>query len=395
MRKQTILHRDELYKQVWDTPMSRLAREYGISGKGLAKICKKLNVPVPPRGYWAKIRSGLKLKQPLLPKLKHGQPESHILSTFQYDNRESDKLKDFSEDAVNLINSVLAFPPAKVPTELDSPDPLILKTQKNLEKKKPKDHPLISPTREGCLNINVTPECLPRALQIADAVLKAFKANGFKIARDKEKHSGVYALILGEKIFFSINEKVNRFDHVPTEKEKKEQKRDYWYSWARYDYIATGELNLLIDTSSGYKLRKKWTDGKTSKVEDKLTDFLVGAIKVADRKIKERIEAEERERRWEEERRQWEEERIRRYIEEKRLEDLLNQSDSWTKSQQLRNYIKAVQMAASKLPSLEDFQDKLDEWVSWAERYADRLDPLSQQLPFDVDKEPENSETRY
>jgi hypothetical protein len=371
--------------------MSRLAREYGISGKGLAKICKKLNVPVPPRGYWAKIRSGLKLKRPLLPKLKQGQPESHILSTFQYDNRESEKLEDFSEDAVNLINTVLAFPPAKVPIQLDSPHPLVLKTQKNLEKKKPKDHPLISPTREGCLNINVTPENLPRALQIADAVLKAFKANGFKIARDKEKHSGVYALILGEKIFFHINEKVNRIDHVPTAKEKKEQKKDYWYSWARYDYIATGELNLLIDNSSGYKLRKKWADGKNSKVEDKLTDFLVGAIKVADRKIKERIEAEERERRWEEERRQWEEERRRRYIEEKRLEELLNQSDSWTKSQQLRNYIQAVQAAATKLPNLEDFQDRLEEWVSWAGRHADRLDPLSQQLPFGFDRESENS----
>jgi hypothetical protein len=150
-------------------------------------------------------------------------------------------------------------------------------------------------------------------------------------------------------------------------------------------------LNLLIDNSSGYKLRKKWADGKTSKVEDKLTDFFVGAIKVADRKIKERIEAEERERRWEEERRQWEEERRRRYIEEKRLEELLNQSDSWTKSQQLRNYIQAVQATATQLPNLEDFQDKLEEWVSWAERHADRLDPLSQQLPFGFDRESENS----
>lgn len=225
MRKQTIIHRDELYKQVWATPMSRLAREYGISGKGLAKICKKLNVPVPPRGYWAKIRSGLRLKQSLLPKLKQGQPDSHILSTFQYDNTESEKLEVFSEDAVNLINSVLAFPPAKVPTQLDSPHPLVLETQKNLEKKKPKDHPLISPTREGCLNINVTPENLPRALQIADAVLKAFKANGFKISRDKEKHFGVYALILGEKFFFPLMRRPTVLTMYQQKKRKKNKRK--------------------------------------------------------------------------------------------------------------------------------------------------------------------------
>lgn len=151
----------------------------------------------------------------------------------------------------------------------------------------------------------------------------------------------------------------------------------------------------MVDNSSGYKLRKKWADGKTSKVEDKLTDFLVGAIKVADRKINERIEAKERERRWEEERKRCEEERRCRYIEEKRLEELLNQLNSWTKSQQLRNYIQAVQAAAIKLPNLEDFQDKLEEWVSWAEQHADLLDPLTQQLPFEFDQESEDSETRY
>jgi len=395
MGEQKTLHRNELYKQVWETPMSRLAKEYGISDKGLAKICKKLNVPVPPRGYWATIRSGIKLKRPPLPKLRKGAPESHYLNLGLYNNRRSDELEGFSEEAVQLIASVLESPPIKISAQLDSPHPLVLKTKNNLENKKSKDHPLIKPTRKGCINISVTPENLQRALCIADAVVKGFVEKGFKVARDPEHYSGIHALILGEKIFFSINEKVNRIDHVPTEKEKQEQKRDYWYRWERYDYISTGKLNLLIDNSSGYKLRKKWTDGGTKKVEDKLKDFLVGAIKVADRTIKEQIEAEERKRCWEEERRQWEEERRRRQFEEDRLRELLNQAESWTKSQQLRSYIRAVQEAASKLPNLEDFQDKLNEWVSWAQRHADRLDPLSQQLPFDVDREPENSETRY
>ena len=53
--------REELYRLVWETPMSRLATKYGISGNGLGKICDRLNVPFPPRGYWAKKAAGHKV----------------------------------------------------------------------------------------------------------------------------------------------------------------------------------------------------------------------------------------------------------------------------------------------------------------------------------------------
>jgi len=43
--------RDDLFQQVWQTPMQRLAEQYGITGNGLAKICDRLSVPYPPRGY--------------------------------------------------------------------------------------------------------------------------------------------------------------------------------------------------------------------------------------------------------------------------------------------------------------------------------------------------------
>lgn len=46
------LTREELYEQVWTVPMQRLAERYGISDVALAKTCRKLVIPVPPRGYW-------------------------------------------------------------------------------------------------------------------------------------------------------------------------------------------------------------------------------------------------------------------------------------------------------------------------------------------------------
>jgi beta-xylosidase len=32
----------------------KVAEEYGVSGAAIAKVCRKLEVPVPGRGYWAK-----------------------------------------------------------------------------------------------------------------------------------------------------------------------------------------------------------------------------------------------------------------------------------------------------------------------------------------------------
>jgi hypothetical protein len=66
--------REELYRQVWETPMSRLGEQYGISGNGLKKICDRLEVPYPPRGYWAKLSVGKTVTQTPLPKPPTGTP---------------------------------------------------------------------------------------------------------------------------------------------------------------------------------------------------------------------------------------------------------------------------------------------------------------------------------
>jgi hypothetical protein len=47
-------NREELYERVWTMPIRDLARQYGVSDVALGKTCRKLNVPVPGRGYWNK-----------------------------------------------------------------------------------------------------------------------------------------------------------------------------------------------------------------------------------------------------------------------------------------------------------------------------------------------------
>jgi hypothetical protein len=71
-----VVSREDLYQQVWAKPMSRLATEYAISDRGLAKVCSRLYIPFPPRGYWAKLQAGCKVKQAPLPPAKADTPAS-------------------------------------------------------------------------------------------------------------------------------------------------------------------------------------------------------------------------------------------------------------------------------------------------------------------------------
>ena len=61
------LSREELYSLVWQKPIIQLAEEFGLSDQGLAKICRKFEIPRPPRGYWAKLEAGKKVEQAPLP----------------------------------------------------------------------------------------------------------------------------------------------------------------------------------------------------------------------------------------------------------------------------------------------------------------------------------------
>ncbi len=60
-------NREKLYEEVWAKPVVEVAVQYGVSDVEIHKIRKSLNVPAPPRGYWAKLCAGQKLKKTPLP----------------------------------------------------------------------------------------------------------------------------------------------------------------------------------------------------------------------------------------------------------------------------------------------------------------------------------------
>jgi hypothetical protein len=79
--------REELYDDVWKSPIREIAKLHGISDVALAKTCRKLFIPLPGRGYWAKKAAGQPVQpRPLLPlvqtrppKVTDKRPRSRVL----------------------------------------------------------------------------------------------------------------------------------------------------------------------------------------------------------------------------------------------------------------------------------------------------------------------------
>jgi hypothetical protein len=65
--KHLSLTREQLYELVWSKPMQRLAEDFGVTDRASAKLCARKQVPVPPRGYWAKKSSVQKVVRPPWP----------------------------------------------------------------------------------------------------------------------------------------------------------------------------------------------------------------------------------------------------------------------------------------------------------------------------------------
>ena len=50
MSKVYIYDRKKLYNEIWDEPKITVSKRYGISGRGLAKVCRRLGIPTPGNG---------------------------------------------------------------------------------------------------------------------------------------------------------------------------------------------------------------------------------------------------------------------------------------------------------------------------------------------------------
>ncbi|MEN6520934.1 MAG: hypothetical protein ABFD46_07270 [Armatimonadota bacterium] len=122
-----VYDREKLYEEIWREPVTTVAKRYGVSDVALHKACKRLNVPMPPRGYWAKVQAGQALEKTPLHKtdgpktiIRHIAPKSAVdASTTEAPERFSFLSEEERATVIEICDAV------KVQEKLLKPHPLI------------------------------------------------------------------------------------------------------------------------------------------------------------------------------------------------------------------------------------------------------------------------------
>lgn len=368
--------RDTLYDEVWTEPMVVVAPRYGLSDVGLAKICKSLAIPIPSRGYWAKVKAGRVMRRVPLPELKSSGsvPTGLVkLPTEQLAGREAAR-----KTAARVRKDTA---PMSLPEDASAPHPLVLAASKRLRRRDgwPEGPPLRSAPKE-VLNLSVTVGALDRALAISDSLVKVLIKHGFAFEIDAENGvTRIKWLETGTTMAFALTEYVPRAQHVLTPAEERAQKR-YWnrsrldssMSYPKipqYDFRPTGILTIQV----GRWPSRSWKDTPKTQLELRLGEVAGGIVTLA-----QEIHAKEQE----EERRKEAHRRAvahyefltkRRANEIRRFEQLETQVSNWERAAKLRTYADLVEQQAKAQGQINA---ELEDWLAWVRAKADWLDPL-------------------
>lgn len=80
----TTVTREHLYNEVWAEPMTTVAKRYDVSSNYLARICERLKIPRPPRGYWQQKAAGQDVEQEPLPPPDPGDESAWRRGGYEY-----------------------------------------------------------------------------------------------------------------------------------------------------------------------------------------------------------------------------------------------------------------------------------------------------------------------
>lgn len=290
----TTFERQELYNEVWTEPMTTVAKRYEISDVGLRKICVKLDIPVPARGYWAQLAAGQKVEQEPLPK---SDVKPTIVRSRKVEKRDH-------ELESRVAGARLALPIA--PT----PDTLQYQVPKDISRLGPEANQIAKATarlkeQDGVMSLpcgawaelSVSGQSRPRALLLLDQLAFAVKAahgifdlrqcsevrHVHRHSRDAEKCRGCFQ-IHGTKYFVRVKERVIQEEIIepqPLKPTTRGRPRKTWepnpsaiFRPKKYSFTPTGKLRIsIIRNLCSYEIAKT-EDTANTIIEDKLSSLI-------------------------------------------------------------------------------------------------------------------------
>ncbi len=365
--------RKELYDLVWSTPISKLAEQFELSDRGLAKTCERHQIPVPGRGYWAKIEAGLTATKTPLRKMYTPELETvHI-------GAGKSQANPYVAFAIQAATTTVREARTARTEEVHQPKQPALAPPPAFER------PVLEPVRrphaviEGLVaelrsakadqdgevkvsSIRIHRTSLARVIAVLHHLMLELEGRGISVEHDDK---AVRASIGPDRVWFELTEEYRRQKHEPTPEELKKQqdferkrllaqRRGEWLwnesFWREYDYVYTGRLIFEIHNWAD-GARKKWSDGKHQSLETMLQPMADGLLfhLAFDKARREEREEQERQRLHLVYRRKLHELRLTR--EENRLKFLLQLANYQREAASLSATIEAANEAHEAAPS--------------------------------------------
>lgn len=352
----------------------------------LAKVCRKLRVPAPPRGYWAKKAAGHRVAPARLPKLERGQPTFHTFA----------RAPQPREPEPESVAAERARGSVVLPSDTASLHPLVRQHEGRLRRRD--EHGDVW-ARSECLSIDVSKDQLDRGLRIMSALLGAFDERGIAVevtrpTGDTGGESKTIAVVDGQRVLIGLSEG-RRWETPAPDPTPVQADRDGWKRIRDPKKRAEAYAAALLATrlhrvpTSPVASREVWTGKLTlwmspterswrswgqlrfsdtaHPLEERLHRFVIQLHVVAHRinTVREK-QARQAEQRAEEERVRAERERARQHH-ERLVTDLAQRTSALRQALEIRELAVAVAAREGGSPSALA-------WVRWARSRADAIE---------------------
>jgi hypothetical protein len=365
-----VLTREELYALAWETPLSRLSKQFGLSDVGLRKICLKHNIPTPPLGWWAKRAHGKPVRRQPLPAPRSGETGEIRIAL----RAGSEAPPEIAAQQDAALEMELARPVIVVPSERPAKlHPVAAATSRALLTAKADSEGFKHATDDAAVDAMASTSCITRVICIIDAFARALAERGYTVANH---HKGVRVILDGVSYEWRIYEIKGQIPHTPTRDELREQARldedrkrhPTLYASSRKVYRSSdatpsGRLAMVFLDASKRSWRiddrviGRWRDTKNQKLEAKLGEAMSSLVSTAVA-IRHRLTAEA-----EKERLRQEELELRRRAQARREREILRREFVLKKADEYARYEKLMRLAGHLKDTASSWAE--DQPVDW------------------------------
>jgi hypothetical protein len=362
------LSREELYEKVWSVSGVKLSKEWGVSDVAIAKRCRKLNIPRPPRGYWAKLEAGRRLKRPPLP------------PTIE---------QVFIKEAGKPLGKRIALP-----GDSEALHPLAAEFLKALEGEKLSYDKKRVHLRESQLpRAEITKAMAPRAAKAFHALLGIVEPRGIHFRKSQSSYDGGH--------FRKGNDRLPLMFEEPlvADADAESRGRRSPYGFHEQKTVPCGKLTIAIDAHRYDNSKgKKWTESEANPLEVILAEaatyicnYYVEAQKRHEQekiqREKHRVESEIRHKKWlEEQALQRQEQARKRHADslhqtaEHRKADLMKAAEWWRFHESTTAFI-AESERRWRAAQAGELTPEQQNWLSWALETAKGSSPFESGYP--------------